>query len=175
MQLKCSFSIIIVSNGHHFTTDCLHTVQMLIFYHHHFQLSSLCNWPSSGVCSLYNIPSLGVKGTSSVLWSSVNFCSVSQNMHHKAQVASQYWKTNKVVRTWKDDWPPLENFYLWKCLSSGIAIWSFQCGFLYTLNMEVSNTIRWSFILLSQQRDSHHIATFLSLPPSILSDLIFIV
>ena len=79
---------------------------MLIFYHHHLQLSSLCNWPSSAVCLVYNIPSLGVKGTSSVLWSSANFCSISQNMHYKAPVASQHWKTNKVVWTWKDDWPP---------------------------------------------------------------------
>ena len=78
----------------------------LVFYCHHFQLLSLCNWPSSGVCPLYNIPSLGVKGTSSVLWSSANFCCISQNMHYKAPVASQHWKTNKVVWTWKDDWPP---------------------------------------------------------------------
>ena len=79
---------------------------MLIFYHRHFQLSSLCNWPSSGACPLYNILSLGVKGTSSVLWSSANFCSISQNMHYKAPVASQQWNTNQVVWTWKDDWPP---------------------------------------------------------------------
>ena len=79
---------------------------MLIFHHHHFQLSSLCNWPSSGVCRVYNIPSLGVKDTSSVLWSSANFCSISQNMHYKAPVDAQHWKTNKVVWTWKADWPP---------------------------------------------------------------------
>ena len=79
---------------------------MLIFFHHHFQLSSLYNWPSSGVCPVYNIPFVGVKGTSSVLWSSANFCSISQNMHYKAPVASQHWKTNKVVWTWKDNWPP---------------------------------------------------------------------
>ena len=114
MQLKCWFSIVIVSNGHHIATDCPHAVQMLIFYHCHLQLSSLCNWPSSGVCSLYKIPSLSIKGTSSVLWSSANFCSISQNIHYKAPVASQHWKTNKVVWTWKDDWPPLENFYLQK-------------------------------------------------------------
>ena len=38
------FSIVIVFNCQ-FATDCLHTIQMLIFYHHHFhlQLSSLCN------------------------------------------------------------------------------------------------------------------------------------
>ena len=92
----------------HFATDHLHTVQTLIFYHCHFQLSSLCNWPSTGVCPLYNIPSLGVKGTSAVLWSSANFCSISQNMHYKVPVASQHWKTNQVVWTWKDDWPPRE-------------------------------------------------------------------
>ena len=106
MQLKCWFSIVIISNGHHFATDHLHAVQMLIFYHHHLQLPSLCNWPSSGVCSLYNIPSVGVKGTSSVLWSSANFCSISQNMHYKAPVASQHRKANKVVWTWKDVWTP---------------------------------------------------------------------
>ena len=119
----------VIFNCHHFATDCLHAVKILIFYCHHFQwltlcndhlhvvqtlifycdhlqLSSLCNWPSSGVCSLYNIPSLGVKGTSSVLWSSANFCSISQNMHYKVPVASQHWNTNQVVLTWKDDWPP---------------------------------------------------------------------
>ena len=106
MQLKCSFSIVIIFNCHHFVTDHLHAVKMLIFYCHHFQLSSLCNWPSSRVCPVYNIPSLGVKVTSSLLWSSANFCSISQNMHYKAPVAAQQWKTNKVVWTWKDDWPP---------------------------------------------------------------------
>ena len=106
MQLKCWCSIIIVSNCDQFATDHLHTVKMLIFYHCHFQLSSLCNWPSSGVCPLYNIPSLGVKGTTAVLWSSANFCSISQNMYYKNPVASQHWKTNQVVWTWKDDWPP---------------------------------------------------------------------
>ena len=79
---------------------------MLIFYHHHFQLWSLCNWPSAGVCPVYSIPSVGIKGTSAVLWSSANFWSISQNMHYKATVAAQHWKTNKVVWTWKDDWPP---------------------------------------------------------------------
>ena len=105
MQLKCSFSIVVIFNWHHFATDHLHTDKMLIFYHRHFQLSSLCNWLFSGVCPVHNIPSLGVKGTSSVLWSLANFCSISQNMHYKAPIASQHWKTNKVVWTWKDDWP----------------------------------------------------------------------
>ena len=48
------------------------------------------------------------KGTSVVLWSSTNFCSISQNMHYKAPVGAQHWKANKVVWTWKDDWPPRE-------------------------------------------------------------------
>ena len=108
MQLKCSFSIIIIFMCCHFPTKCLHAVQMLICYHHHFLLSSLCNWPSSGVCPVYSTPSLGVKGTSAMLWSSANFCSISQNIHYKAPVAAQHWKTNKVVWTWKDDWPPRE-------------------------------------------------------------------
>ena len=90
----------------YFATDLLHTVKMLVFYCCHFQLSSLCNWPSAWVCPVYKIPSLGVKNTSSVLWSSANFCSISQNMHYKDPVASQHWKTNKVVWIWKDDWPP---------------------------------------------------------------------
>ena len=79
---------------------------LLLVYCHHFQLSSFCNWPSSGVCPVYNIPSLGVKGTSSVLWSSANFCSIFQTMHYTSPVALQHWKTNKLVWTWKDDWPP---------------------------------------------------------------------
>ena len=106
MQLKHLFSIVIVFNCHHFATGHLHAVKMLIFYHCHFQLSSLWNWPSSGVCPVYNIPSLGIKGTFSVLWSSANFCIISHNMHYKAPVSAQQWKTNKVVWTWKDDWPP---------------------------------------------------------------------
>ena len=39
MQLKCSFSIIVIFNCHHFATDHLHAVKTLIFYHHHFQLA----------------------------------------------------------------------------------------------------------------------------------------
>ena len=81
-------------------------LKTLVFYCCHFQLSSLCNWMSSWVCPVYKIPSLGVKNTSSVLWSSANFCSIFQNMHYKDPVASQHWKTNKVVWTWEDDWPP---------------------------------------------------------------------
>ena len=65
-------------------------------------------WSSSQVHAVYNIPSQVVKSTSTVLWSSANFCNISQNIHSKAPVASQYWKTNKVVWTWKDDWPPWE-------------------------------------------------------------------
>ena len=103
------FSIVVIFNCWHFATDHLHAVKMFIFYCHRFQLSSLCNWPSSGVSPLYNIPSLGVKGTSSVLWCSANFCSISQNMHYKAPVASQHLKTNQVVWTWKGDWPPWRN------------------------------------------------------------------
>ena len=103
--VKMLISIIIFS-CYHFATDCLHAVKMLIFCCRHFQLSSLPNWPFSGVCPVYNIPSLGVKGTSSMLWSSATFCSISQNMHYKAPLAVQQCKTNKVVWTWKDDWPP---------------------------------------------------------------------
>ena len=72
---------LLVFNCCHFATDHLHADKMLIFYHHHFQFSSLCNRPSSRVCPLYNTPSSGVKGTSAVLWSSANFYSISQNMH----------------------------------------------------------------------------------------------
>ena len=103
---------LLVVNCHHFTTDHLHTVRMLIFYHCHFQLSSFCNCLSSWVCPVYKIPSLGVKNTSLVLWSSANFCSISKNMHYKEPVASQHWKTNKVVWTWKDDWPPGELLHM---------------------------------------------------------------
>ena len=95
---------LLVVNCHHFATDHLHTVKMLIFYHH-FQLSPLCNWPSSQVHPVYKIQSLGVKNTSWVLWSSANFCSISKNIHYKDPVTSQHWETNKVVWTWKDDWP----------------------------------------------------------------------
>ena len=106
MQLKCSFSAIIIFNWCHFATNHLHAAKMLIFYCHHFQLWSFYTLPSSGVCPVYNIPSVCIKGTFSVLWSSAKFYSISQNMHYKAPVASQHCKTNKVVWTWKDDWPP---------------------------------------------------------------------
>ena len=96
---------LLVVNCYYFATDHLHTVKMLIFYRH-FQLSSLCNWPSSWVSPVYKIQSLGVKNTSSVLWSTATFCSISKNMHYKDPVASQHWETNKVVWTWKDVWPP---------------------------------------------------------------------
>ena len=95
-----------IFNCCHFATDRLCAVKMLIWYHCHFQLSSLCNWLSAQVCPVYKILYLSVKNTSSVLWSSANFCNISQNMHYKAPIASQHWKTNKVVWTWKDDWPP---------------------------------------------------------------------
>ena len=69
-------------------------------------LLSVCNWPFSWVHPVYNIPSLVVKSMFLVLWSSSNFCNISQNIHSKAPLASQHWKANKVVWTWKDDWPP---------------------------------------------------------------------
>ena len=47
MQLKHSFSIIVIFNCCHFATDCLHAVKMLVFYYCHFQLLSFCNCPSS--------------------------------------------------------------------------------------------------------------------------------
>ena len=59
-----------------------------------FLSSPLCNWLSSQVHAVYNIPYVVVKSTSAVLWSSANFCNISQNMHSKGPVASQYWKTN---------------------------------------------------------------------------------
>ena len=86
---------LLVFNCHHFATDHLCKVKTLIFYHCHFQLSSLCNWLSSQVHPVYKVPSLGVKNTSSVLWSSASFCSISQNMQYKDPVASQYWRPTK--------------------------------------------------------------------------------
>ena len=49
IQLKHSFSIVIIFNCHHFATDHLHAVKMLIFYCHHFHLLllSVSNWPFS--------------------------------------------------------------------------------------------------------------------------------
>ena len=49
-------------------------------------------------------------------------------------------------------------------LSSGIAIWSFPCSFLYTLNAGMSNAIM--IIVQSLQRASHHKAPLYSLPLS---------
>ena len=77
-----------------------------MFWGIHVQVLSLCNWPSARVCQVYNIPSWSVKNTSSVLWSSANFCNISQNINSKAPVALQHLKTKKVVWTWKDYWPP---------------------------------------------------------------------
>ena len=93
-----------------------------LFWGFHFQLSSLFNWLSSWVCSVYNIPSWSVKSTSSVLWSSANFCSISQNINSKAPVALQHWKTKKVVRTWKDDWPPGELLHMKDLLPERVTI-----------------------------------------------------
>ena len=70
----------------------------------------LCNWPSSWLHPLHNIPS---SGTFSVLWSSGNFCNISQNINSKAPVAIQHEKTNRVVWTCKDNYPP-ENCYIQK-------------------------------------------------------------
>ena len=70
-----------------------------------FQLSSLCNWLPARGHPVYKIPSLGIKNTSLLLWSSANYCSISQNMRNKHPVAAQHKKTNKEVWTWKDDWP----------------------------------------------------------------------
>ena len=47
------------------------------------------------------------------------------------------------------------------CLSSEIAIWSFQCSFLYTLNAEMSNTI---LILLYNHNKSLHITKLPFIP-----------
>ena len=98
----CLVLFIVICNCQHFATA-----------HFHFQLSSLHNWPSTRVCPVYNKSSVGVNGTYAVLWSLTNFCYISQNMHYKAPVAAQHWKTNRVVWTWKDDWPQ-EKFYLQK-------------------------------------------------------------
>ena len=98
--------VVIIFRCCHFPTKRLHAVKTLISNGRHFLLLWISNWPSSGVCEVYNIPSSGVKGTSSVLCSSGNLCSISQNMYYKAPVAAQHWNTNKVVCTWKDDWPP---------------------------------------------------------------------
>ena len=57
-------------------------------------LLSVCNWLFSWVHPVHNIPYLVVRSTSSVLWSSANFCNISQNIHSKAPVALQHWKTN---------------------------------------------------------------------------------
>ena len=114
-------------NCHHFATNHPCAVKTLIFYCCHFQLSSLCNWPSSWVHPVYKIPSLGVKNTSSLLWSSANFCSISQNMHYKHPVAAQHWKTNKEFWTWKDDWPPWRtSTYKRPCTQKGnYLVWYF--------------------------------------------------
>ena len=110
----------------------------------HFQLSSLCNWPSSGVCPLYNIPSSGVKGTSAVLWSSANFCSISQNMHYKAPVASQHWKTNQVVWTWKDDWPAWRNYTYERPFTR-------EGNYLVTTGMPL-NSVHWSYMFNKKEK-----------------------
>ena len=43
MQLKHSFTIVIIFRCCNFATNCLHTVKMLIWYYHHFLLLSICN------------------------------------------------------------------------------------------------------------------------------------
>ena len=109
-----------------------------------FLLSSICNWPSSGVCVVYNIPSVHVKGTSSVLWSSANFCNISQNMHYKAPVAAQHWKTNKVVCTWKDDWPPGELLLMKDLLPKRVTIYFLLLKLIYANQSGRSTEMRCS-------------------------------
>ena len=96
----CLVLFIVMCNCQHFAAD-----------HFHIQLSSLHNWQSSKVYPVDNISSVSINATSAVLWSSTNFCCISQHIHYKAPVAAQHWKTNKVVWTCKDDWPQ-EKFYL---------------------------------------------------------------
>ena len=78
-----------------------------LFWGFHFQLSSFCNWLSSWVCPVYNIPSWSVKSTSSVLWSSGNFCNISQNINSEAPVALATLKDKKSgidMERWLTPW-----------------------------------------------------------------------
>ena len=59
---------------------CIHPVYNIASF---FQLSLLCNWLSSWLCPVYNIP---FWGTFSVLWSSANFCNISQTYTLKLQL-----------------------------------------------------------------------------------------
>ena len=148
-----------VVNCHYFATDHLHAVKMLIFYHCHFQLLSLCNWPSSWVHPVYKIPSLGVKYTSSVSWSSGNFWNISENMHYKDPVASQHWKTNKVVWTWKDDWLPWRtSTYKWPLTWEGnylviiayiqwLYVWSSIISWVTKFSAQLSSSLKQKCLL----------------------------
>ena len=93
-----------------------------LFWAIHVQVSSLYNWLSAWVCPVYNIPSWSVESTSSVLWSSANFCNISLNINSKAPVALQHIKTKKVVWTWKDDWPPAELLHTKDLLPERVTI-----------------------------------------------------
>ena len=47
------------------------------------------------------------------------------------------------------------------CLSLGIAIWSFLCSFLYTLNAGISNTFIWFFCKISTEGFTLYSSLFL--------------
>ena len=59
-------------------------------------LLSVCNWLFSWVCPIYNVPSLVVKSMSAVLWTSANFCNISQNIHYETPLASQHTEQTSV-------------------------------------------------------------------------------
>ena len=93
----------------------------------HLQLSSLCNWLSSWLHPLHNIPSWA---TFEVLYSSGDFFNISQNMHSKAPVASQMKRPTKWSTTTPHKFHILHN----------TQIPSFYCESWYN---EVAHLIPW--------------------------------
>ena len=118
------------------------TLQYTIF-RCHFQLSSLCSGPSSQICPLYSIPSLGVKSTSSaispktctlklqllhnterptkwsgsVLWSSANFYNIPPKIcTPKLQLLHNTEQRSLDMERWLTT---LENCYIWKTFYLG--------------------------------------------------------
>ena len=89
----------------------------------------LCNWLSSQVSAVYNIPSVVVKNMSAVLWSSANFCNISKTCTPKLQLLHNIKRPTK----WSEHGnmiDPHKNFYIWTTFypgSSKLMNWSGQC------------------------------------------------
>ena len=101
---------------------------------------------------------------------------------HFAHVSMFVWRMLTMVREschscWYSENSSFLHSWAWRCdescLYSGVAIWSFLCSFLYTLNTAMSNTLYDFFCCkISTKGFTSYSSLWLILPPSVLSNLI---